>query len=277
MHEKRTVLRVCPVCQKQFMACASQVKIGAAIYCSQKCAHAHRTTLILKRCLVCGKEFKAPLYSVKKGLSIYCSRKCCFASTEYKEKISKKLKGHYVNREAISRGQKILIANGKHNFNSESQKNATLAKNTDSYKKKKRELTTKLWQDPEFVIAQVNARHLRPNKIELYLEDILNRHLPEYKYNGDGRLGVVLAGCVPDYVNVNGQKKVIEIFGTYWHDKGAKRWHQSELGRIMAYKSVGYEPLILWEKDIRTKSEDEIVQEIKDFNDKQHIKVKVRR
>jgi G:T-mismatch repair DNA endonuclease (very short patch repair protein) len=229
----------------------------------------------LKEC-VCGKLFRVYPYQTKRGFGNYCSRACLFASPEYKEKVSKGTKGHRVNREAIGQGQRNLIASGKHNFNPSSQKNATLQKNTDSYKRKRSELARSLWQDPEYVLAQMNARQVKPNKVELRVQGILKKHLPEYEYNGDGRLGIVLAGCVPDYVNVNGQKKVIEIFGGYWHTERAKRWHQSELGRIMAYNSVGFDCLILWETDIRTKSEEDIVQEIEKFDSKEHLKVQVR-
>jgi len=279
MPEKPSVLRVCPVCKKEFLTRPSKARIGQGVYCSEKCVHVHATTSILKTCPVCGKEFKVAPYVIKNGFGIYCSQECQFLSPDFKQKMSIHSKGHTLNtvaRGKIRRGQERLIAAGTHNFNAESQKNATLAKNTASYKKKRSELTQNLWRDPEFVIAQMNARHLSPNKLELYVQDILTRRLPDYKYNGDGRLGVVLAGCVPDYVNVNGKKKVLEIFGTYWHGKGAKRWHQSELGRIMAYNSVGYDVLILKEEDIKTKSEDEIYQEIKEFDDRQHIKTKVR-
>lgn len=113
----------------------------------------------------------------------------------------------------------------------------------------------RLWKDPEYVLNQIRKRGVKPNKSEQSLMLLFEEYLPDFKYNGDGRLGVVLLGLVPDFVNVNGKKQVIEIFGEYFHSKQNKRlkWHQTEVGRIMAYNSLGYDCLIIWSKELRNK------------------------
>ena len=122
------------------------------------------------------------------------------------------------------------------------------------------------WDKPEYVLSQLRWRRARPNKQEKYFNSIVGKYLPEFKYNGDGSQGVVLANLVPDYVNVNGRKEVIEIFGEYWHRKQkALKWHQTELGRIMAYNSVGFRCLVIWEHEIKVLSEQEIVDKIKQW------------
>lgn len=124
------------------------------------------------------------------------------------------------------------------------------------------------WKDPDYILKQLQARGTKPNKIERYLENILNSHLPDYKYNGDGRLGIVLAGLVPDFPNVNGKKQVIEVFGDYFHNprKRELKWHQTELGRIMAYNSVGFDCLVIWEHELKELTEEEIVEKISNFS-----------
>lgn len=129
------------------------------------------------------------------------------------------------------------------------------------------ERAKQLWQDPDFVSKALRARYAKPNKIERQLIDILAKYLPEFKYNGDFSLRVTLAGMIPDFVNVNGKKEVIELFGQYWHSpmvvKG--RWQGSELGRIMAYNSLGFKCLIIWQDELKQLTQEQIVDKIRVF------------
>jgi G:T-mismatch repair DNA endonuclease (very short patch repair protein) len=105
-----------------------------------------------------------------------------------------------------------------------------------------------------------------PNKIEGKILDIIVNNSLDFKYNGNGEIGVVLGGMIPDFVNTDGKKQVIEVFGDYYHTKLAKRWNQTKEGRIKAYNFIGYECLILWEKDIKAKSEQELVKMVANFS-----------
>jgi hypothetical protein len=86
--------------------------------------------------------------------------------------------------------------------------------------KNKRALT-KFWQslDAETRAAYIQrmCRHAfaRPNKLETSVATYLDVAFPgEWRYNaGD----FILAGKVPDFINVNGRKAVLDIFGDYWH------------------------------------------------------------
>ena len=123
-----------------------------------------------------------------------------------------------------------------------------------------------LWTDPNFIAKVMKGRSVRPTKPEQILIDILGKHLPEFGYNGDFSLGVVIAGLIPDFVNVNGKKEIIELFGDYFHSgKIRAKWHASELGRIMAYNSLGYRCLIIWEHEIYEQQESEIINKIRQF------------
>lgn len=83
-----------------------------------------------------------------------------------------------------------------------------------------------------------------PNKPETAILSILDSLYPgEWKYVGDG--DVVMAGKCPDFINVNGQKKIIELFGDYWH-RG-----QSAEDRAAIFEPFGYETLVIWERELK--------------------------
>lgn len=105
-------------------------------------------------------------------------------------------------------------------------------------------------QFKEQVVRRLRARaSCRPNKAEIRLQHILDKCSPnKWQYNGQGRL--VIGGFAPDFVNVDGKKALIELFGDYWHTVGARRWDQTELGRIMAYNSLGFRCLVIWEHEL---------------------------
>ncbi|MDO9334113.1 MAG: hypothetical protein Q7T57_06295 [Dehalococcoidales bacterium] len=119
---------------------------------------------------------------------------------------------------------------------------------------------------PRAIEASHYAQNRRPNQVEVRLLSIIEKTLPgEYQYTGDGSF--LINGICPDFVNCNGKKKVIEVFGDYWHsDKKVRSWKETELGRIMQYRHFGFDCLILWEKDILHKPENELATIIKIFH-----------
>lgn len=120
-----------------------------------------------------------------------------------------------------------------------------------------------LWLNSEWKASLLRKTRLAmcaaPNKVELTLSGILSSICPnEYKYTGDGQ--VVIAGLIPDFTNCNGQKKVIELFGNYWHSvefisKNGSPYHRSEIGRKEKYAEFGYDCLVIWEKEIKQNPE----------------------
>ncbi|MHA1437862.1 MAG: DUF559 domain-containing protein [Promethearchaeota archaeon] len=90
--------------------------------------------------------------------------------------------------------------------------------------------------------------NITPNKKEIYLTKSLNYLFPnEYKFVGDGQF--IIGGFNPDFININGQKKIIELFGDYWHNRpGAK---ERDKLRLKTYKKYGYKTLIIWEKELK--------------------------
>jgi len=123
------------------------------------------------------------------------------------------------------------------------------------------------WQDPDWIAKLMEGLQKRPTEPEQKLIDICFSHFPNFKYNGDFSQGVVLQGLIPDFINCNGKKEVIEVFGDYWHSPKVTEndWKRTELGRIMAYNSLGYRCLVLWEHELKTLPEEEIVAKINKF------------
>lgn len=106
----------------------------------------------------------------------------------------------------------------------------------------------KRWGNIEYRENQIKkwmrGNKIKPNKSELQLQSILNELYPnEFKYVGDGE--VVIAGKCPDFINVNGKKQIIELYGDYWHR------NDNPEDRIQIFEPYGYETLIIWEKELK--------------------------
>lgn len=128
------------------------------------------------------------------------------------------------------------------------------------------EKSKKLWQDPKFreknIKATLKALTTLPNKPEKKLRKILNRLFPgEYKYVGDGQ--VLIGWKNPDFININGQKKLIELFGDYWHGKKrtglSKKEHRIQ--RQKHFAKYGHACCVVWEHELKniSKLEEKLV------------------
>jgi hypothetical protein len=114
-----------------------------------------------------------------------------------------------------------------------------------------REAWSKYWkrrwaEDKFYQKAQAEARNRRPNNKELLLNEFLQTFFPgEWKLVGNGE--VVIGGKCPDFINVNGKKKLIEYFGG-WH------WHGNPFEgeeRQAHFKSFGFDTLIIWGSELK--------------------------
>jgi len=103
-----------------------------------------------------------------------------------------------------------------------------------------------LWQDPDHrdtVLSKILTQFLRQTRPEQLMEQLLNELFPgEYKYVGDGQL--IIGGKCPDFANVNGKKKLIEVFGDYWHEG------QDPQERIEFFRQYGFDCLVIWESEL---------------------------
>lgn len=172
-------------------------------------------------------------------------------SEETKRAISKAHTGKTVSEET----RRLLSEANMGKTLSEEHKRALLEANTgrpcSEETKQRISASRKLWwenlpqeEKDEHVRKNSQACVQSPSEPERMVEMYLEEHFPgEWLYNGDGKAGFVIGGKVPDFVNVNGRKAVVEVFGEYWHD-----WlGTEEEEKIAHYAKYGYECTVIWE------------------------------
>jgi G:T-mismatch repair DNA endonuclease (very short patch repair protein) len=92
----------------------------------------------------------------------------------------------------------------------------------------------------------------RPEKsLEKFIED---NKLP-YTYTGNRKFWI--EDVNPDFVNTNGEKKVLEVLGCYWHNcpihfptKGCQSNRKTDSRKELIYKKYGYVCVQIWEHDL---------------------------
>jgi hypothetical protein len=115
-------------------------------------------------------------------------------------------------------------------------------------KRAKKKKMQDLWKDDEWVDRMMEARrnglNVFPNVPETIVDELSS---DKVRYVGDGAWWRRLPNGIaknPDF-KVTGQKKVIEVFGEYWHDAA-----EAEM-IIEMFHRIGYECLVLWESNIK--------------------------
>lgn len=170
---------------------------------------------------------------------------------ETKKKISKAHKGKIISQGVRDKMSKACV--GK-------KRSKEFAVNAST-------LMINQWKNPEFAKKMAKAFNLKPNKKEIELYGILNKVCPEeYKFVGNG--GIVIDGLIPDFININGQKKIIEFFGDYWHSEEITKgnYRRSETGRKAIFAGYGYKTLVIWQSEFERLTENDIKEKIIKFN-----------
>jgi G:T-mismatch repair DNA endonuclease (very short patch repair protein) len=182
-------------------------------------------------------------------------------------KIAKYLPSHNVNLYAIEKGEQL--ARGRDAY----WKNLTKKERLE-VKKRNSEKTKKVWASGAYdnqakklkdrwenlsakerevqVRAARSGARVKPNRAERRLNEILSNSFPgEFRMNVLGK--VIVDGRVPDFVNVNGKKVLVELFGNYWHGE-ERRGHserEEERERKSHFKKWGFKTAIVWERDLK--------------------------
>jgi len=118
------------------------------------------------------------------------------------------------------------------------------------------------------LIKEARKRQVLPKsrtKPELKLLDIIERHGFPFKYTGDGSFWI--GNYNPDFVNCDGKKKIIEVFGDYWHNPSRRgiKLDCTEAGRGQAFAEFGFGMLVIWEHELKTLPEEVIVSKVRSF------------
>lgn len=185
--------------------------------------------------------------------------------TEFKKGLIPPLKGKHRSKESIEKQKETIrnrskekrkiiseniskISKGRHNCSRTKFKkgqipwNKGLTKYTDERVAKYSEKQKETKKNPEVLKRMLGFS--KPNYKELSLLDILNNIYPnEWKYVGDGSF--IINGKNPDFINCNGKKLIIELFGEHWHKP------EDENIRINIFKEYGYNTLIIWAKELK--------------------------
>ena len=102
----------------------------------------------------------------------------------------------------------------------------------------------------------------KPNSIEQKILQIVSKYFLPFKFTGYKPYSG-LNGYTPDFISTDDSKKIIEVFGDYWHKR--KEVVVRDVKRLRIYKEKGFECLILWEQEIRSSTEQELVERIRQF------------
>ena len=233
---KPRVKLVCPICGKVFYVRPSAVKRGRK-FCSIRCLNIYR-----RRKRGSGWHHSE---ATKKKL------KAIMNTPEVREKIASKLRG---DRNPMKRPE-VKEKHRKAMREKQSPKIKELIKTNPDYRKKILEGSYKGWLKLTKRL-QLYLKEGLPNPSEKRLQEILDNILPgEYKYNNGW---FVLGTKIPDFVNVNGKKKLIELFGEPYHKP------EEALERVNYFKRYGWDTLVIWASELS--KEKEVEKKILEFN-----------
>jgi len=153
----------------------------------------------------------------------------------------------YRKRQTISHKGHVAWNKGCKTSEETKKKQSEVAKGRKHSKEEveaNRKRSKERWLNKEFQKMMQKAIAIKPNKLELLFDDLLQKMFPnEWKYVGDFQF--FLGGKNPDFMNVNGKKKLIELYGDYWHQG------EDPQDRINHFKQYGFDTLVLWESEIK--------------------------
>ena len=192
--------------------------------------NAHRRTPLETRiCVVCKKEFQRQI----NGSQIHCSQYCSTQNPEKNRRHSQILTGRPSGR-----------AGEKNSPDHRRKISAALIKYSKT--KRGREHLRRAG------ILGHKACSNKQTEPEFQLQTLLDQHFPgQWKYVGDGQ--VIIGYRNPDFINCNGQKALIEMFGDYWHgsEVTSNSREDEEWQRIDRFSQYGFRTLVIWEHELR--------------------------
>lgn len=117
------------------------------------------------------------------------------------------------------------------------------------------------WQKPEYRAKVIPAclKSRRPTDLEAKLIALIEKYNLPYKYTGDGTF--TIGRLNPDFVNINGAKIAIEVFGGHWH-QNRKEPIRTEEGRRAILREYGWQLIVIWGDELKSIPEDKIVERI---------------
>lgn len=176
-------------------------------------------------------------------IAISLANKGKLVSLETRRKYSEWQRGRQLSAEHIANVAKAIRENppwlGKH-FSEEHRKHISEGR------------IKALKANPEIVRKCLSSR--RPTDIEQRAIDIIEKYSLPYKYTGNGTFQI--GGKYPDFVNTNGKKIALDVFGDRWHNP-------SEIPeRTAIFAEYGWTLIIIWGHELWSLPELEIVRRL---------------
>jgi len=219
---KETKIRYikCPMCGKTFINKRCRIKKTCSKECKYKLLGENAKSGKYVKCNNCNKMVYRTPFEIKTFKNIFCSVDC---HSEYKSREYKK--------------NPIIL----HNIKNARKKWQHLMDTKPEYR-------SKVYANWHKAMAK------NPNNPEQQFINIIKKHNLPYKYNKRGE--TVINGKIPDFINTDGKKEVVEIFGHLWHSplwnykfKGAIK-NKGYNETIKHYKKQGYNCIIIWDYEL---------------------------
>jgi len=162
--------------------------------------------------------------------------------------------------------------NSKENWLNPTYRTKQIASRLGKHYSPKTEFKKGRKESPEIFAKRLKALHEKPNKMESKLLQIIENASLPYRYVGDGRPDVNIEGLSPDFINSNGEKKIIEFFGKPWHSinspfsVGPK---SIENVRKEIFARNGYQTLVIWDEELN--NIESLVSKIKVFDQNKSV------
>lgn len=199
---------------------------------------------VTKLCTNCGDAFEPTNRQLKRGFGKYCSR-ICYGQHR------KKMGGYSGSNNAAWKGGRL----------------ERVCQNCNKiFKAKRRDVKNGYGKycskSCRMIRTQKSGKlNIKPNKPEKILIRLFKDHGLPFRYVGDGK--VWLGKHNPDFININGKKQVVELFGTYWHPRSDEpKWKKD-------YEEYGFDCLVIWENDLNDL--EEVANKIKTYENSKSI------
>ena len=233
----------CLQCGRAFIV--SKRREDEAKFCSHECSIIGKTktprpfTQVEITCMGCGKKFM--VFNFRGQSAKFCSHKC---------QGTFKSKGNRLEKKCLYCGKTFMVISAR----------------KDRRKYCSLECRNKCPINTKNKIPHTLLHGL--NKAEAKLNQVIQEMGLPYKFVGNGE--VWISGLSPDFINTNGQKKIIEFFGEHWHEGKGVSYRRTENGRKEVFAGYGYDTLIIWGKEL--KNMEAVKQRILNFDQAEHGK-----
>lgn len=211
-------------------------------------------------CKTCKEPFLAPKHHRK---CEYCCHKCIpgkfgkdnprygkHHTEEHKRKIAESEKGKIVSEETKQKQRESRLKFIKENPKLAFEYSAKSGEKLKGRKQSKEivDARKKKWKDPMYKAKRLGQmmKHMKPNRPENKVVEVCEKFGLPYKFIGNGAL--IIGGFNPDFVNIEGKKLLIEVFGVYWHKRMG--WTRRDRYRLKMFSKNGYKTLVLWEQQL---------------------------